>query len=251
MKYYGVRFAQNCHPSDFWVEYFTSSNYVTEYIKEHGEPDIKIIRKTFTNSEQARNWEHRVLKKLKVTLREDYLNKSDGKAIDMQDPIIREKHKQSLASYYSQPEISEYKSKVQIEAQNRPEQIAAKQQRMYNNWADPKWKQTQRALIKSAVNKPEIKEKRCLAQKSLWQDDEFRTEQIKLKNRPEVKQAQRNAKLGTKNPKCDLTLFYFKHDDGTLEHLIKYDFRTKYDIGFYELRKILNGKTTKGWTLVK
>lgn len=85
MKYYGVRYAKDCHPSDLFVTYFTSSVYVKDYIKEHGLPDIIEIRKVFTGENRvtlAREWEHDVLKRIRVTIREDYLNKTDGKAIN-------------------------------------------------------------------------------------------------------------------------------------------------------------------------
>ena len=64
--YYGVRYSKKCHPSDLWVNYFTSSKYVDEFRKKNGEPDIIQIRKIFTNGEQAIKWEEKVLKKLKV-----------------------------------------------------------------------------------------------------------------------------------------------------------------------------------------
>ena len=76
--YYGVRYAQDCHPSDFWNKYFTSSKYVAECREEHGEPDIVQIRKTFDLREQAIDWETKVLNRMKVIHREDFLNKSIG-----------------------------------------------------------------------------------------------------------------------------------------------------------------------------
>jgi hypothetical protein len=85
MKYYGVRYGKNCQPEDFWVSYFTSSISVAEYISQHGEPDIIQIRKTFLGNSRvsdARLWEHKVLRRLKVIERSDFLNKSDSKSID-------------------------------------------------------------------------------------------------------------------------------------------------------------------------
>lgn len=84
-NYYGVRYAKNCHPSDFLVNYFTSSTKVKEYIKTHGVPDIIQIRKIFHGPDRiskARIWEHKVLKRLQVVNRPDFLNASDGRAID-------------------------------------------------------------------------------------------------------------------------------------------------------------------------
>lgn len=81
IKYYGVRFAKNCHPKDLWNTYFTSSKHVKSFRKKYGEPDIVQIRKTFKSVSEARLWEHKVLKRLKVINRSDYLNKSDNKSI--------------------------------------------------------------------------------------------------------------------------------------------------------------------------
>lgn len=81
MNYYGVRYAKDCYPSDLFVTYFTSSDYVAAYIKEHGHPDIIEVRRAFTDEDRvnrARLHEHRVLKRMKVRSRDDYLNKSDG-----------------------------------------------------------------------------------------------------------------------------------------------------------------------------
>lgn len=66
MNYYGVRYAKGCHPSELFVTYFTSSNHVADYIKEHGMPDIIEIRKAFTEQQvsESREYEHRVLKRL-------------------------------------------------------------------------------------------------------------------------------------------------------------------------------------------
>ena len=85
IHYYGVRYAKNCHPLDFWKTYFTSSAKVAEYIKEHGNPDVIQIRKVFTSENKdskARNWEHKVLKRLHVIERNDFLNASDSRSID-------------------------------------------------------------------------------------------------------------------------------------------------------------------------
>jgi hypothetical protein len=86
MNYYGVRYAVDCHPSDLFATYFTSSDYVAEYIKEHGLPDIIEVRKTFTSEDRvnhARNFEHRVLRRMKVKSRDDYLNKTDNKSWEL------------------------------------------------------------------------------------------------------------------------------------------------------------------------
>jgi hypothetical protein len=79
--YYGVRFAKNCHPSDLWTTYFTSSKYVALLREAHGEPDVIQVRKTFTDSNSARSWELKVLQRMKVIQSDTWLNRAAGKAI--------------------------------------------------------------------------------------------------------------------------------------------------------------------------
>ncbi len=80
--YYGVRFSKNCHPSDLWVNYFTSSNTVAKFRKKHGEPDVIEIRKIFTDVSSAIEWEAKVLKRLKIFEHQDvWLNKNIAGAI--------------------------------------------------------------------------------------------------------------------------------------------------------------------------
>lgn len=64
--YYGVRFAKNCHPKELFVSYFTSSKHVHRLVLSYGPPDIIQIRKTFSTANDARLWENKVLKRMKV-----------------------------------------------------------------------------------------------------------------------------------------------------------------------------------------
>jgi len=74
--YYGVRFGKNCHPNEFWIKYFTSSQKVKELRITYGEPDIIEIRKTFKSQNSARLWEKKVLKRLDVLNEEKWLNEN-------------------------------------------------------------------------------------------------------------------------------------------------------------------------------
>ena len=81
--YYGVRFKKGCHPNDFWTKYFTSSKKVKRLIKRNGNKSfIFEIRKTFKTPQQAINWENKVLKRMKVIYRNDFLNLTNNKSID-------------------------------------------------------------------------------------------------------------------------------------------------------------------------
>lgn len=76
-KYYGARWSKNCHPSDLWVTYFTSSKHVKKLISEHGQDSFIVeVRKTFTTIESCREWERKVLIRLNILKRDDWLNKN-------------------------------------------------------------------------------------------------------------------------------------------------------------------------------
>lgn len=80
--YYGVRYAQGCHPNDLWESYFTSSKGVEEMQKQYGEPDIIEIRKTFVDESTAIKWEHKVLNRMNIHMRSDFLNEACWPAIN-------------------------------------------------------------------------------------------------------------------------------------------------------------------------
>ena len=74
--YYGARWAKNCHPSDLWKTYFTSSTHVKKYRLLHGEPDIIQIRKTFSDVDQCRIYEQKTLRRMNVLYNNKWLNKN-------------------------------------------------------------------------------------------------------------------------------------------------------------------------------
>ncbi len=95
--YYGVRYANNCHPSDLWTTYFTSSAFVARFREEFGEPDIIEVRRTFDSKLSAKLWEHRVLRRMRAATRKDFLNKNNGKSFlrNVGKPLTEE-HKKSI-----------------------------------------------------------------------------------------------------------------------------------------------------------
>lgn len=76
--YYGVRYRKGCCPSDLWNPYKTSSKHVHEFIREHGEPDIIQVRKTFLDKNKAHMYEQKVLTKLNVLNNDRWLNRAIG-----------------------------------------------------------------------------------------------------------------------------------------------------------------------------
>jgi len=93
--YYGVRYANRVSPEfDLWKEYFTSSNYVTEFRKMHGEPDVVTIDKIFDDVDSAVAYETQYLVENEVLGNTKWLNKNAAGAVFIDDEV-RTKMKQS------------------------------------------------------------------------------------------------------------------------------------------------------------
>lgn len=105
--YYGVRYANGCDPKELWVTYFTSSKHVKKFRKENGEPDIIEIRKTFDDVFKARIWESKVLKKMGVVEKNEWLNKTDNISINP-TTISDESHRKSV---FNRKANNNYKNK--------------------------------------------------------------------------------------------------------------------------------------------
>lgn len=101
--YYGVRHAKKdktlyesgCHPDELMVTYFTSCKKVPEICEANGNPDIVQIRKTFDNAEAALLWEEKVLRRLHVLQKDNWLNANIASHIGM-TAEIRNKIKESM-----------------------------------------------------------------------------------------------------------------------------------------------------------
>jgi hypothetical protein len=79
--YYGRRTAFGCSPDDIWNTYFTSSEYVSIFRGQYGEPDIIQVRKVFGEDYQScEQWETKVLTRINAAAREDFLNKHNNSA---------------------------------------------------------------------------------------------------------------------------------------------------------------------------
>jgi hypothetical protein len=79
LYYYGAQYSKKCNPRNLFVTYFTSSKVVHNLIKLHGSPDIIEIRKVFSSKDSALIYEHKVLRRLDVKNRKDFLNKTNGR----------------------------------------------------------------------------------------------------------------------------------------------------------------------------
>jgi hypothetical protein len=76
--YYGVRYKDNVDELSLGTTYWSSSTYVKDFIVNFGYPDIVEIRKKFDTKEKARNWETKVLRKIRKNNPDMWLNKSNN-----------------------------------------------------------------------------------------------------------------------------------------------------------------------------
>lgn len=76
--YYGVRVSSKCKMTDLWTTYFTSSKYVKEFRKLHGEPNVIQIRKMFSDKNKALLFEEKVIRRLNMVHSEKWLNRGNS-----------------------------------------------------------------------------------------------------------------------------------------------------------------------------
>ncbi len=82
--YYGVRYAKGCKTEEFWKVYFTSSKKLIPLYRTLFGNDCWDweIRKEFNSKKKACEWEHKVLRRMKVLKNPDlWLNRTDNKSI--------------------------------------------------------------------------------------------------------------------------------------------------------------------------
>jgi hypothetical protein len=116
--YYGVRYAEDCDPSDLWISYFTSSVHVARTRAELGEPTLIAVRRTFSSHFTARSWEARVLRRMKVRLDERFINRSH---IPAPPPEKHPDHVEAVAAKLrNQKRTLEQKARMSEAAKKRP-----------------------------------------------------------------------------------------------------------------------------------
>lgn len=72
--YIGSQYSKKADPSNLWTKYFTSSKHVKHFSEENGPPDVLRILKTFDCPIKAKNYEDKLLRRLKVNLDTKWLN---------------------------------------------------------------------------------------------------------------------------------------------------------------------------------
>jgi hypothetical protein len=245
MKYYGVRYAKNCHPAELFVTYFTSSKYVADYIKKHGLPDIIEVRKTFTEKDRVKKallHEHRTLKKLKVIHRSDYLNKTDNYAIAPENrgrcpldmTIYTFIHKSGIIENTTRHHMIE---KYKLITSKLSELINGNRHRHGG------WRMTWSLSDEEMKANKEYHHKKLV---EINRSDESRANKVKAQNKPELKALRSSSDY--------MTLYRFVNIDGSTEYLTRSDMLEKYpEIDKSALLRVVRGdnKSHMGWSIAK
>lgn len=79
VKYYGARYAENCHPNDLGTIYFSSSKTLKSLIQYEGIENFPFeVRRIFKTKEETLLWEHKFLMKVKAAQSPYWFNKNNG-----------------------------------------------------------------------------------------------------------------------------------------------------------------------------
>jgi len=172
--YYGSKYAKGCNPNDLWITYFTSSERVKSFRKEHGEPNVITIRRVFENANDAVAWEHKVLKRLNASGRNDFLNSQNGSGFIAcaQDDFMKSKKSQKMKEYWTN-ERRNAKSETmkQYYISNGTESVSNGLRKRYSNDEFIN-KFSEKMIIVNASDEKRIQAGKTISNK--WQDPIFR-----------------------------------------------------------------------------
>ena len=107
--YAGSRYSNSCHPSDFWVSYFTSSKHIKQIIATEGKDSFEILEIIPRPNDDATQFESILLKSVNARNHNMWLNRTNG-----DEKFIHTKH------------TPETKLKMSVKACNRAQAHNAK-----------------------------------------------------------------------------------------------------------------------------
>ena len=75
--YAGSRTSKTCHPSDFWVSYFTSSKYIKQIISNEGKDSFEILE-IIPRPNDALEYETKLLTSVNAEKSDKWINRTNG-----------------------------------------------------------------------------------------------------------------------------------------------------------------------------
>ena len=178
-RYYGCRYAKNCHPSEFWKTYFTSSKIVKKLIKEAGKENWYVeIRHIFSDINLCKAWEEKALHRLGVPKNPMWYNQSiGGKKFLLQGDAL-ELHKKNAPARtlkrLSNPEAMKAFYDAQKIRWEKPGAKEAHSRKIKECWEDNEWAEKVCQDRKDRASTPEERERRSKTSLEFWGRPEYR-----------------------------------------------------------------------------
>ena len=171
------------HPDNLWVSYFTSSHVVKRLRKEHGDPDVIQIRRTFSCPHACLAWEQKVLSRIRVVGNPKWINRAVyGNRQFSQDEEVKTKRVSTRKTKHKHWHSEETKKKISrkkngsslnlSEEQKKQRGVNIKRRNLHDNnlkekqkagwqrrWSDPEQRRAQSERMKITANNKEIQAK--------------------------------------------------------------------------------------------
>lgn len=167
MHYMGVRYSNNCCPTDLWTSYYTSSKLVKELIKYFGKDSFEIRRiKTFNTRAEALIYEQKFLTRIDAANRNNWLNQSNGGRSFAYHPIgaqhwnFGRKHSDDTIKKMRKPKSDEHKHNISKSNTGKKQTASHIQKRVMKNIGQARSTE-QRAHMSNGA-------KRRFKQKHVW-----------------------------------------------------------------------------------
>lgn len=153
--YYGVRFAEDCDPSDLGKTYFTSCKRLKANFRNNPEEYYFEVRKVFSTPKEAQRWEHKVLRRLDVVNNPKWINSANGGPCDGQrggrikGVPFSEEHKANMKGSKSPEHIAKLRMSAEKAraANHTPEARKRRSERMKGNPAPNKGQRKYNGLL--------------------------------------------------------------------------------------------------------
>lgn len=162
--YYGSRWANNSTPSeDLFVNYFTSSSVVKQFIEKNGAPDVVRVMRTFENREDCQDHEIRFLVKHECRRSPRWLNRGvPGKYFSIHNRRHTEQTKKLIGE----------KSRARWADPTSHSMFMTKVKRGHHLSDEHKKVLSEKSKVH--MNKPDVKAQHAARMKDLWKDENYR-----------------------------------------------------------------------------
>lgn len=195
--YYGVQYGQRAHPDNLWSTYFSSSKAVKYRVSRYGKDSFHFeVRRVFDCPLKARIWEERVLRRLGVVLKKEWLNRNDSIApptgSGQDNPFYGLKHTSQSKEKMSKIKLEHHRSE-----EYRKKYIEGYMKRDKSYLSNPEYKKRQQEGL---VRYHSTTEHESLRQRMLGSKNPMYGKPHSDETRRKISQANKNRFCGSDNP---------------------------------------------------